>query len=939
MPLRPQSIAHFPPRGPNMGASRSTSPLPPRPVSLAVPVSGKPTIKNNTNNQRSPSPSPSSRPKPVSLPSPQPLDSDQDPVRGARKARKPPPAAIVTTTITPSGARTAHISTSSRPTSGSHRSSTTVISSSSKASSSSTVGKSSSAATKPSSSTPTPTPSSAPAALAFAAASPAGAQATPTSTSSRNSPIIKGRTSQHGAAAHSNLKSGMDRSSNAQSPTVARMPYDRASTTTTRQPQTASVARGLNKAPLTPKVTTTARVSTASTVSTTSTRRRPESVISSTSTRDREHVVSPVPSYLTGNVTPRTASRPTRVNSNTTTPLGTPSLDRNDQWDTRSSLSITSQTADDPRRPIVTFSPASDVGGPRQDPDSKFFYASEATPRSPAQGRPPVLQQTKSSSFFYVNGGTIPPKENPGPASPSPSLGAPFQQQDKLLSKFVYANGASDPEPPVKTRSRPSSVISTASRATSNRPPSVLSQTHYPNKPTSPIKLTPQTSGRSGSMSAMNSPRSPVTASASLSRETVKRKSLSDQPGTAPLNGQSTKRKSLNELPSRPVSGSMPSRPSSLVMAEPPAVARVMTPYSSRPPSEAPSPSVLSVPAPFSSLSENMASGGFASLLAAAEDFVAEESEEDEVDGEESGGDGEPRRGSVSSPSKSSPQDKEISDLVANARRERKVQDLQITNASLEAINRTLERQLRKQTAELRAYKRLSRSGRLSVGPALVASPADAGLLAGADLDALSEEGSELGAEDGERDSLAEELEDEDDDLSGSEDSADMTPATKALRDAERREKDEERLRLDLSKHQQLLSDSQKINQSLKRCLGWTEELIKEGKRALAYQVKASEVEIGGRVLAPEEVEAREAREREEEAAGEDDTDTVNDTINDTDLEETDNESIFTPEPGVLMPRLAAKFINEQNGQQQSWAGKQTQDRDSGIELQPTDGG
>lgn len=332
-----------------------------------------------------------------------------------------------------------------------------------------------------------------------------------------------------------------------------------------------------------------------------------------------------------------------------------------------------------------------------------------------------------------------------------------------------------------------------------------------------------------------------------------------------------------------------------------------------------------------------MASGGFASLLQAAQDFVAEEDEQDEAEeGEESGGDGEPRRGSVSSPSKSSPQDKEISDLVANARRERKVQDLQITNASLEAINRTLERQLRKQTAELRAYKRLSRSGRLNVGPALVASPADAGLLAGADLDALSEEGSELGAEDGERDTLTEELEDEDDDdLSGSEDSADMTPATKAIRDAERREKDEERLRLDLSKHQQLLSDSQKINQSLKRCLGWTEELIKEGKRALAYQVKASDVEIGGRVLAPEEVEAREAREREE-AAGEGDTDTIDDTISDTDLE--DDESIFTPEPGVLMPRLAAKFINEQNRQQQSW-GKQTQDRDSGIELQPTDGG
>jgi hypothetical protein len=45
------------------------------------------------------------------------------------------------------------------------------------------------------------------------------------------------------------------------------------------------------------------------------------------------------------------------------------------------------------------------------------------------------------------------------------------------------------------------------------------------------------------------------------------------------------------------------------------------------------------------------------------------------------------------------------------------------------------------------------------------------------------------------------------------------------------------------------------MNQSLKRCLGWTEELINEGKKALAYHVRVSDIELGGRVLAPDEVD------------------------------------------------------------------------------------
>lgn len=59
----------------------------------------------------------------------------------------------------------------------------------------------------------------------------------------------------------------------------------------------------------------------------------------------------------------------------------------------------------------------------------------------------------------------------------------------------------------------------------------------------------------------------------------------------------------------------------------------------------------------------------------------------------------------------------QMNELAANARRERKVLDLEISNSSLLAINRTLEREMRKQNAELRRYRRLSRSGRISIAP------------------------------------------------------------------------------------------------------------------------------------------------------------------------------------------------------------------------------
>lgn len=199
----------------------------------------------------------------------------------------------------------------------------------------------------------------------------------------------------------------------------------------------------------------------------------------------------------------------------------------------------------------------------------------------------------------------------------------------------------------------------------------------------------------------------------------------------------------------------------------------------------------------------------------------------------------------LQSPIKTGHSLEKLNELANNARRERKVLDLEITNSSLAAINRTLEREMRKQTAELRRYRRLSRSGRLSIATSASMRSASGNLsIAEGDesnfLSDMSEEEEELS-----------ELEDESD----FSDDGSLSPGALAASDLRHRKRDEERLQLDLSKHQQLLIDSQKMNQSLKRCLGWTEELITEGKKALEYKVMVNDVKLGGRILVDDDGE------------------------------------------------------------------------------------
>jgi hypothetical protein len=252
----------------------------------------------------------------------------------------------------------------------------------------------------------------------------------------------------------------------------------------------------------------------------------------------------------------------------------------------------------------------------------------------------------------------------------------------------------------------------------------------------------------------------------------------------------------------------------------------------------------------------------------------------------------------LQSPIKTGHSIEQLNELAANARRERKVLDLEITNSSLAAINRTLEREMRKQTAELRRYRRLSRSGRLSIATSASMRTSGTSLLQSEDGEPLSDMSEE--------EASSEEDSDVSDENEDSEEGS-LSPRAMAESDARHRKKDEKRLQLDLTKHQQLLIDSQKMNQSLKRCLGWTEELITEGKKALEYHVRVSDVELGGRVLAPDEVEGE-------------------GIIND---EESEGMSIF----GARLLRDARKAAKEGVGKIVGWGGEEKDDRDSGIEI------
>lgn len=189
---------------------------------------------------------------------------------------------------------------------------------------------------------------------------------------------------------------------------------------------------------------------------------------------------------------------------------------------------------------------------------------------------------------------------------------------------------------------------------------------------------------------------------------------------------------------------------------------------------------------------------------------------------------------------------KHTSELAADARRERKVLDLEISNSSLLAINASLEREVRRQKAELKRFRRLSRAGRFSMASNDLPRRKSDGLSTLGEVDSENDEDDDLSAAG---------LGDDQDDLSDSEEGSllsggePLSPGSQSHKEQDRLAKDEKRLQVDLARHKELLVQSQAMNQSIKRCTYATEEMLREGKAALQYHVRVSDVKLGGRIL------------------------------------------------------------------------------------------
>jgi hypothetical protein len=465
---------------------------------------------------------------------------------------------------------------------------------------------------------------------------------------------------------------------------------------------------------------------------------------------------------------------------------------------------------DTPKRATVSFGPALEVGGPRNHGQSqaepKFFHASEArSAGQPLRTQRPPPQSKNPSTFVYASGESVPPIVKSSGSNVGSAIGS-VAGEERGQAKFFHANGTPDLRsasphyfsPPGSSIS-PALPSATSPRLVSSIPSELVSpQT----RSVSPSKLSHQPSSSSlRSLSAVSSPappRPPPSRGQSAQNITAARRISIEASPCVASHGRSFSSGSFESTHS---TSKRLSTLSSVDLPSPTSPTFIDT--------------VITVSTP---------------------DEIASETLSDK----EANADG------IEAPIKAGGSIEHLNTLAADARRERKILDLQITNSSLAAINRTLEREMRKQTAELRRFRRLSLSGRLSIAMSESTRSSGTSLAFGDTTDGMQlsdmseEEEDNDGGDESEDDSFGD----------GSRD-----PQASVESDAKHRKKDEKRLQLDLSKHQQLLIDSQRMNESLKRCLGWTEELISEGRKALEYKVNVHDAVLGGRVLVPDDMD------------------------------------------------------------------------------------
>ncbi|KAI9872693.1 MAG: hypothetical protein M1830_001297 [Pleopsidium flavum] len=616
------------------------------------------------------------------------------------------------------------------------------------------------------------------------------------------------------------------------------MPYDNQNNTKSRPLLPTLSATKTTKAPLTPRIVGSPPPHISSSL-------KQGSVIESEAKPRgclREDISTPVKAFLSSNITPRSGSRKARVDSTSTTPTGTPN-GTPDSSRPNSVVEAPQHTLKDSigtglgiigvgngrtRRPrsMISEGNSSHLCYRNNSPDSAgytgyertvassesspmFLYASDARSSVSSQG-PSQRSDLERKPAGLINGNGMEVEGSKTISPPHRAATLPFQEEPK--SKFFHANGLADSVnvPTKSTKSASELPSASSSRVGTFSPHDKPNPQQRPSSPLKDIRVS-----RSSSLKKV-SPRNYTPLVPNSGVHQIELVSPSGQRASqVPLGRRSSlstpAARRISHAKSNSISSldSTPTRRRSLRLPDP--TATPTTAAARKTESEVPL--------------EDVSTGSAIAAKENADSISLPQSPTKTAQGQT--------------------KLQHMNELAANARRERKVLDLEISNSSLLAINSTLEREMRKQNTELRRFRRLSRSGRLSMATSLRSISAG-GLSVLSETDNASDF-SELPEED--------EIDEFSDDESLLDDGT-LSPATYAERDARLRAKDEKRLQLDLSKHQELLIDSQKMNQSIKRCLGWTEELIKDGQKALDYQVRVSDVEVGGRVLTPDEIDA-----------------------------------------------------------------------------------
>ncbi|KAL9009155.1 MAG: hypothetical protein Q9173_005790 [Seirophora scorigena] len=525
---------------------------------------------------------------------------------------------------------------------------------------------------------------------------------------------------------------------------------------------------------------------------------------------------TPVKAFLASNITPRSGSRKARVESASTTPRRTPdhtpstgrpvSMIEGCDWPSGGPKNAPAHGNKGGHlpRPVRAQSvvghaqyPVLDGGSGTISPETlpKFFHANEAkssrTTKSRSQS--PRLQP-RVFGYGHVNG--------TGADSVPASSASPDAEDDR--PKVVFANGTQPNSPPASRpvnsslSARPplQTIFSSYQTPSSpaQRPPSPLKEEILPlsrksslSKP-SPRRHTRLVSSGSNNIRAPDpilAARSDISRRASLSNP-AKQNSQPQSPNTTTF-GITTSRRSSIALSESGRQSALMLSPEPRCTGHPSTEPKGMSSREQTPPSQ-------SQPAPGQSKLDH------------------------------------------------------LNELAANARRERKVLDLEISNSSLLAINRTLEAEMRKQKVELRHLRCLRSSGHIA--------PSTRSASGRFSMHSTNNELSPTSSadEDGFDDDRFSNLSSGTSDDTSFPDSLSFSPTPRNSSLAGAKGRRSRSFRVDLSAQRLLLLDSQKLNQALKRCLCRTDELISDGKKALEYRVDTGYTAVlSPRVLTPDE--------------------------------------------------------------------------------------